>query len=175
VLTPGKVHTHDGVAIVTRGDVLSVVYKAPARLHRSRFIYDAADLLAAKNPEGILCILLVLPTADPPDAPTRAENTARLRKLGPALRMLVTVPIGDMLWMRLVRTIMRGMSIVQGQGARHAITSTVYDGLARLFEEAGPKTPTAIQLEADLASMCRALGAETPPMRAPRTGVSIAP
>ena len=63
MLTNGEVHTNDGVAIVLRGDTLSVVYQAPARLHRSRWIYDAADQLAAKNPEGILCILVVLPTA----------------------------------------------------------------------------------------------------------------
>lgn len=175
MVAAGRVHTNDGVALIARGDTLSVVYKAPARLHRSRWIYDAADALAAENPEGILCLLVVLSTADPPDAATRAENTARLRKLGPQLRKLVTVPVGDMLWLRLVRTIMRGMSIIHGQADCHVIASTVDEGLSRLFEGAGPKTPTLAQLEADLSVMCRALGADAPPMRAHRKSISSAP
>lgn len=156
-----EVRINDGVGVAMRGDTLSVVYEAPARLHRSRFIFDAADRLAAQNEDGILTIMIILPTADLPDAATRAENTARLRKLGSRLRRLVTVPVGDLLRVRLVRTIMRGLSIVHGHSDRHVIVSTVDVGLARLLEAAGPKTPSRAELSADLRQVCRGLGIES--------------
>jgi hypothetical protein len=155
---------HDGVAVVARGDTLSIVYASPARLDRTRWLFDRVDRLALTHASGILCVMLVLPTADMPDAATRAENSLRLKKLGPALRKLVTVPVGDMLHISLVRTVMRGLSILHGTARSHAIATTVDDGLRKLLEAAGPNSPTLPELQADLRAMCRELGVPAPPI-----------
>jgi hypothetical protein len=164
VTVNAAIKTNDGVAVIARGDTLSVVYASPARLHRTRWLFDAVDRLALENAEGILCFMLILPTADIPDAATRAENTLRLRKLGPGLRKLVTVPVGDMLRIRLVRTIMRGLGILHGNARSHSVATTVDDGLRQLLEAASPKTPAVSQLQEDLRAMCRELGVQAPPI-----------
>ena len=107
----------DGVATLTRGDLLMIVYQKPARLHRSRWLFDRVDEFVKSSPGDKIALMIVLPTADPPDAPTRAENRLRLRRLGPALRCIVTVPVGDAFWTSVVRTIMRALAVLQGRSA----------------------------------------------------------
>jgi hypothetical protein len=152
------VQTNDGVALVVRGDTVSIVYQEPARLDRSKWVYDRIDDAAASNSDSVMAFLVILPTSHPPDGPTRAENTARLRKLGPTLRRLVTVPIGDALWVNVVRTIMRGMAIVQGNLRVQVVADTIDEGIRSLLEAAGPRTPTRAQMENDLRAMYEALG-----------------
>jgi len=82
------VRAHDGVAVATCGDAILVVYEAAARLPRSRWLFDPFDELAANNSGGIIGLMAVLRSADPPDRPTRVENAARVRKLGPELSQL---------------------------------------------------------------------------------------
>jgi hypothetical protein len=161
------VQTNDGVALVVRGDTVSIVYQEPARLHRSRWLYDRIDEAVASNSEGVMAFLVILPTSHPPDGPTRAENTARLRKLGPALRRLVTVPIGDALWINVVRTIMRGMAIIQGNLRVQVVADSLDEGIQALLDAAGPRTPTRAQIEDDLRAMYKALGVTPRPSAPP--------
>src|SRR4051812_34653511 len=93
-----SVRSTDGVAAVARGDVVLIVYQAAGRVHRTRWLFDELDRAAAGSPGGIRGYMVILSTADPPDAATRAENAARLKKLGAALFLLVTVPVGDVFW-----------------------------------------------------------------------------
>jgi hypothetical protein len=151
------VRTNDGVAVVIRGDVVLIVYQAPARLHRTRWLFDLLDKAAADNPGGIKGFMVVLPTADPPDAKTRAENATRIRKLGSSLHLMVTVPVGDALWMSLVRTVMRAMHLIEGRSRHHAVMTTLEAGLNRLYEESEAMPPRA-QVEADLDAAHEALG-----------------
>ncbi len=154
---PASVEIFDGVATMARGDTLLVVYSVAARLHRSSWIFDCAEKLIEDNPEGILCLLLVTSSADPPDAATRAENARRYGRLGSSLRMMVTVPVGNALWVSVVSAVMRGISMFHGHPESHAVSRTFADGMARLFEAAGPKTPSYAQIEEDLREMFRAL------------------
>jgi hypothetical protein len=158
----GEVATFDGVGVAGRGDVLLIVYERDARLHRTRWLFDRADEVAAALPGGMLVYMVVLPTAAPPDAPTRAENVKRLQKIGGALRRLVTTPVGDAFRVSVVRTVMRALSILQGQSRVQFVTSTVDDGLTRLLDAAGPRTPPRSQLVVDLHAVHRALGVEPP-------------
>lgn len=153
-----KVETNDGVAVIARGDVVLIVYQAPARLHRTRWLFDMLDRAAVANPDGIKGFMVVLRTADPPDGPTRAENTARFRKLAPSLRLMVTVPVGDALWVNIVRTVMRAIHLIQGRSRSQAVLTTLEAGLDRLFEEAGPETPSRAQVVADIDALHQALG-----------------
>jgi hypothetical protein len=160
----------DGVAVGCRGDLVLVVYQAPARLHRTRWLFDMLDKAAAANPDGIRGLMVVLPTADPPDAKTRAENATRLRKLAPSVRLMVTVPVGDALWISVVRTVMRAMHLIEGRSRNQAVMTSLETGLDRLYEASGARTPPRSQTEADLDAMHLALG--VPASWAPRRQAS---
>ena len=153
-----EVKTYDGVAFIARGDAVIVVYKAPAKLHRSRWLFDLADRAVAQNPDGIVGLMVILPTADPPDAPTRAENSVRMRKLAPGLRRFVTVAIGDDFRMAVVRTVIRAISVLQGKSKVHQIVDSAEQGIKRMLEAAGPNTPGPVQLMLDLKAAYQALG-----------------
>ena len=152
------VKTNDGVAFLARGDAITVVYSSPARLHRSRWLYDLADRAAAQNPGGIVGLMVILPTADAPDAPTRAENSTRMRKLAPAMRRFVTVAIGDDFRVSVVRTVMRALSVLQGKTKVHFVANTAEEGIKRLLEAASASTPGPVQLMQDLQALYRAVG-----------------
>jgi hypothetical protein len=149
---------YDGVATFTRGDLVSVVYERAARLPRTRWLFDRIDEFAEGSPGDKMTFLIILPNADPPDRMTRAENNARLRKLGPSLRRIVTVPIGDAFRMTIVRSVMRAMTLLQGQARTNVVADSVPEGIARLLEARTGATPTARLIEGDLQTMYRALG-----------------
>jgi hypothetical protein len=104
--------------------------------------------------------MVVLPTADPPDGPTRAENNARLRRVGARLRRLVTAPVGDAFRMSVVRAVMRGLALLQGQTRTHVIADTVEGGVMRLLEVKTEQTPGRARILIDLRAMHAALGAD---------------
>src|SRR6185436_19986380 len=110
----GEVMLEDGVAVMGRGDTFCIVYQKAARLHRTRWLFVQMDKFAAWRQGDLTASMVVLPTADPPDAPTRAENTAGLKRVGTRLRRLVTAPVGDAFRTTIVRTIMRPLSALQG-------------------------------------------------------------
>jgi hypothetical protein len=153
------VQTHDRVGVVTRGNLVLVLYAADARLHRTQWIFDRADELIARSKEPILVLLVVAENSGPPDAATRAENARRFKCIDGSLRRIVTVALGDAFKMNIVRAVMRTMLLFLGQSAVHAVTSTVDDGITRLLKEASPSTPTRGQIEADLLALRTELAA----------------
>lgn len=155
---PRAVNVYDGVATSSVGNVYLVVYQRAARLPRTRFIFDGADALAKRHPEGIHCLMLILPTADPPDTETQRENRTRLQRLRPVIRQLISVPIGDTFRISVVRTIMRCLNVVQGFSHTHRVESSLQQGIARLISGMGGEGPTATQITARFAAMLEALG-----------------
>jgi hypothetical protein len=149
------VQTYDGVGVVQRGNLVLMLYNADARLHRTRWIFDRADELAKRNPGGIYVLIVIAPGSGLPDAATRAENATRFNKLGPNLKMMVTVAIGDDFRVSIVRTLMRAMILLSRQSARHVVAVTEAEGIARLLEGArsDPNLPMREQIEADLAAL----------------------
>jgi hypothetical protein len=115
------------------------------------------DHVIARHPDGIVGLMLVLPTATPPDAATRHENVVRMRKLAPHIRRFVTVPIGDALHVMVVRTVMRALGVVQGKSRVQKVANTIEQGIRSLLEAASPLTPTPAEIEADLRAMYEAL------------------
>jgi len=166
-----SVLANDGVAVAVRGDVLTVLYKEPARLHRSRWVYDLADRLVERSPHGIAALMVVLPTSDPPDGPARAENSSRLRKLGPSLRLLVTVPVGDDLSRSIVRSVMRATAVLHRGPSRLLLSDTLEEGIARLLESATPMTPSFDRIADDVSALCVELEVDDQSLRsAPPSG-----
>ena len=152
--------TNDGVAFATRGDVVYVLYNAPARLHRSKWLFDQTDAVVARCPEGIIVLMIILPNSTPPDAATRRENVVRMRKFGTLLRRCVSVPVGDDLHMAVVRTVMRALGVIQGSGRVQRVEKSILHGIRSVVEAAGPRTPKAEELETDLRTMYNALGVD---------------
>jgi len=159
---PGGVQTNDGVALVVRGDTLTSLWNAPARLDRSRWVYDAADELASRSsPDGIRALMILRPTSDPPDGPTRSENLLRMRQLKTSLRRLVTVVLGDELRQTIVRSILRIMALPLGPG-RLGVASSVEDGIDRVLVAPNPSTPSFTELAYDAVRLFQALGLDPP-------------
>jgi hypothetical protein len=169
VAPEGKALSFDGIAVVRRGDTLIVCIQRPARLERVRWLYDVIDAALLRNPDGLLGWLIILSSADPPDAATRRENSVRLRKLGNGVRRLVTTPIGNAFWFNVVRSVMRGINVLQGNSGSRYVTDSLEAGLSSILAAAGPKTPSAAQLVADLAAVYQALGEPQPTLRFPAT------
>lgn len=161
MLTEGKVLAHDGVAVLGRGDVFLIVYQAAARLERSRWLFDRLDEFAARK-TSFMALMVVLPTADPPDAPTRKENTARLKKVEKQLRRLVTAAVGDAFRSAIVRTVMRALAAIHGKSGVHFVVDTVGLGVTRVRESASPETPSPEDLLDDLRKLHEALGVVRP-------------
>jgi hypothetical protein len=167
---PGEVAVNDGIALIVRGDVLVSLWNAPARLHRSRWVYDAADELVARYSEGALSLMVILPTADPPDGPTRTENAIRMKRLKPSLRRLVTVVVGDDLRQMIVRSVLRIVALPLGQG-RAGVASTVESGISQLLLSASAATPSFGEIAKDAGALFGALGIDAP-RGVPREGVN---
>src|ERR1700690_162862 len=149
-----SVQANDGVAAALRGDTLTVVYRDPARLHRSRWVYDQADRLEERCPEGIILLTVVLPTCAPPDAPTRAENSFRLRRLGSSLRRCVTGPVGDEVSRSIGRSVVRATAVLHRGPSRLLLSETLDEGIACLLESAGSMTPSFDRIAADVRTLC---------------------
>lgn len=152
---------HDGVTLLLTGDVVMTLWNAPARLHRSRWVYDRVDEFVSKSPGGLLALMILLPSADVPDGATRAENSVRLRKLSPHVRRFVTVIQGDEFRHIVVRSVLRLMALPLASG-RHVVASTPNDAIAKLLKAAGPRTPSLRELREAAARLYSALGLEIP-------------
>ncbi len=162
VVPEGQVLVYDGVGMLFRGDVCVIVYQKAARLERTRWLFDVVENFLAGTDTDLLAFMLVLPSADPPDAETRQENTDRMRRLGPRIRRLVTTPIGNAFKVNVVRAIMRGLNVVLGNRDKQFIADTVDQGLMRLLEATSERTPTIQQMRADIAAIYRELGESEP-------------
>jgi hypothetical protein len=55
VQAQGDALVNDGVALIVRGDVLLMLWSAAARLHRTRWVFDHLDALAALHPKACSC------------------------------------------------------------------------------------------------------------------------
>jgi hypothetical protein len=151
-----EVVVSDGIAFAHAGDTALIVYASPARLLRTRWLFDRLDEMTARVAH-INILLIVLPSADVPDADTRAENTRRMGRLRGRLRRVITVVIGDSMRLTLVRTIMRAMFLVQGQSRVQSIVNTIDEGMELLLSTPTPNMPERAQLTAALTDISHQL------------------
>ncbi len=158
----GKVVLEDGVGMLRRGDTCLIVYQKAARLERTRWLFDVVDAVLETTELDILSLMIVLPTAGPPDAPTHRENYSRLGKIGQRVRRLVTVPVGDAFKTSIVRAVMRGLNVILGHSDRRFITNTVDEGVTCLLALKSPHTPKPEQIIADIRAIYLALGEPDP-------------
>ena len=149
------VQTYDGVALATRGDTCSILWKAPARQLRARWLFDQMDRLIADQPQGVLALMIILPTSAPPDRATSIEAAARVMKLRAATRRIVVVVLGDSVWQSVAKGILR--VFMPWSSSRVMFASQVDEGITKLLRVAGPRTPRAAAIQRDVRALYAAL------------------
>jgi hypothetical protein len=163
----GSARSFDGVAMACRGDAVLVLWRAAAT--RSRVVWMGAQLEeAAKTaPNGTVMIQFILPSSNPPDAEARAASGEILRRLDRRLRHVVTVPLGDAMWMNIVRAVMRALMLVTGGSGQISVAAGAQGAFSRLRKFASHATPLDHVLADALAELYGALGvgASVPPSR----------
>lgn len=148
----------DGVGYAELGDTMLALWKAPATQARWQEQVKRMSAMAAERPEGIVCMDLILEGSTPPSTVLRQEMQADFRRLGSALRRFIVVPLGDSLWLSVVRTIVRAVLLLSGQSQRQRVVATVRDGLTQVRLAGSRETPGPAELEGAIAELCTALG-----------------
>ncbi len=155
--------THDGVAIALRGDAFIVLWNVPSRMARIQWMFDAADRFRAQMPQGFLVLVILLPTASPPDYPTTIESMKRIEKLRDATRRQSTVAVGGGIWGAVVRNVIRAMNLpLFSRSGQQTLSSTIEDGIARLLEKKSAMTPSFPEIWADVLALHEALDVAAP-------------
>jgi hypothetical protein len=152
----------DGVAVSMRGDAFVALWNAPARVPRIRWGFSLMKRQIARYEQGIVALLVLLPTAHPPDGPARAENAKQIREVVHAVRATSTVIPGDGLIQTITRTVVRTMLFVAPKTHRTTISATLPEGLARMMDVATAATPSIAQTREDLGALYAALGLAPP-------------
>jgi hypothetical protein len=153
-----RISVNDGVAIARRGDVFTVLWKAPVRIDRIQWMFDAADRFALNAADGILALVIVLPTSSAPDHRTAIECMKRLRNLRRSTRRQATVAVGGGVWQSVVMGVHRvflGSRRYRSGGM--TFSGTIDEGVARLLEKASRQTPPAPQILEDVRTLHDAL------------------
>jgi hypothetical protein len=148
----------DGVSCVTVGNTMLTLWQAPSRQHRVQWLARKTDELAAQHPDGIYVVQLILPSSSPPDSAARAEAVALMKRLQATLKFLVSVPLGDAIWMTLVRSIMRAALMVTGMASRHAVVATVAEGIALVVKQSAAPPSRARALDDAVGALFASLG-----------------
>jgi hypothetical protein len=145
------VASYDGLATIVRGDTIVILWKAPARTLRARWLFDRVDKLAAQHPEGFMTLMIILPSSAPPDGQTVKESRARLAKLDPAMRKTVISVVGDSVWQSVARGVLR--ILMPAMRSRLAFAKDNDDAIARLVKSGTKHTPTAAELAEDVRAL----------------------
>jgi len=157
-----NVEVRDGVALTQLGDTLLVIWREAATLDRWNYQLNRIETMAASRAAGILCLTLIAGLATPPDAAVRQQMTDDYRRMGTMVRRLVVVPLGDSVWIGVVRALVRAILLLSGHARRQRVAGTVDEGLAQIRAAAGPETPTLRELKAGLVALSSALGLTLP-------------
>jgi hypothetical protein len=150
----------DGVAAIELGDTLVIMWKKPATLERWKWQQALHESMIARNSNGIVCLDLILEGSNPPDSNVRATMQADFRRVGESLRRLVVVPLGDSMWLSVVRTIVRAVLLVSGQSKRQVVVRSVFEGIDKVREVAGVATPSPADLDSAVQALCRQLAVD---------------
>jgi hypothetical protein len=148
------VQVYDGLAFAQRGDVTTILWKAPARILRARWLFDHLDRIIEEQPDGMLTLMIILPTSAPPDRTTSVESAKRVAKIRTGTRKVVVVILGDSLWQSVAKGVLR---VFMPSWSSLAFAAQVEEGITKLLRSAGPKTPKASAIQRDVRALYAAL------------------
>lgn len=156
-LPPSKVEVFDGVAAVTLGDVLLLLWQSPAR--RERIVRATAwiDAVMAANPDSIVICQLLLSSASPPDREGRTVAKRAALRFAPRIRRAVMVPLGDSIWQGVVRAILRAAVLIAGHASQLKVVPSERAAIDSLMQVASTRSGSRQQLEAAVEALHAAL------------------
>lgn len=140
------------------GDVICVVWSETCTEERWVWLMDAVREVLAADEGNFIMLMIMEPTAGPPNAKVRSIAAEDFRQLGQRLRKLIAVPMGDGLWLGVVRTVVRGVLLFSGRSDSQEVVSNLAEGLERVRELATSRTPATSLLEGALEQLRAAPG-----------------
>lgn len=156
----GQVMQYDGVALIARGDLLTIYCAGDAAWHRSRWVFGHAEQLIAQLAESVVGLIVVPAYSKPPDQATRAEETAAYARIGPGLRRLVVASDGGGFHGSIVRLVVSAYVRFTGRGDVFFFVRNVEERMRRVDEVKSPLTPAPRQRMADLDAARAAVARE---------------
>jgi hypothetical protein len=154
-----KVDAADGgVATISTGDALLILWKSGANVPRIRWVTERAVAHIGERPRSIVALQLLLPSATPPGLREVSAVRSGLHVVGPHARRLVVVPLGDAAWQSVVRSVMRAGLAVIGQSERIKIANDPRHAFAQLTEVASESTPATDSLVTAVEALFAPLG-----------------
>jgi protein kinase-like protein len=157
------VEAREGVAAATIGDVFVALWKGAAHLDLVQWQFDLADRLVAQRPNGILALIILLPSASPPNAVASLECVRRMRRLHGPTRRQATVAVGGGIWRMIVTGVHRSIAKhLSGREWRKVISSKMEDGIVHLLDGASDLTPTYEVLRETVVALHDALALDPP-------------
>lgn len=149
----------DGVATISVGDALLILWKSGANAQRIRWVNDRAIALIERCPDGIVAAQFLLSTAAPPGLREVSPVRESLQRVQPRSRVLVVVPLGDSAWQSIVRSVMKAGLAILGQSERIKVARDATEAFAKLAAAGSPRTPSEPSLIAQLEALMIALEA----------------
>jgi len=149
----------DGLVIARSGDVVFAVWKLPATRERFELFERMLEATGREHASFVVC-QLILASSAPPNAKLRAHMHAVMRAYEGRLRRVVSVPLGDALWIAVVRVVMRGMALFSGLSATSTTAGSAAEGLDQILAAASEATPPREVLVDAVRAACVALGVE---------------
>jgi hypothetical protein len=155
---------NDGLAVRMRGDAFVALWKAPARMDLLEWEFDIVDRFVAERPNGIVALIVLLPSSSPPNVATVLRIIQRIDRTRVSTRRQSTVALGGGVWLSVVQNVHDAITkhLTPG-GARIVFSSTIQNGIARLLEMASPETPSDEAIREDLCALFEALDLDPPP------------
>ncbi len=152
---------YDGVALCVIRNLLIVVHQSPSRLHRTRWLLDSMERLAAEVSGDIVSLFVAFPSAAPPNNPSRMEFSRRFKKIK-QLRRLVMFTTGDETWVSVVRTVTRSFGLASGNLHRFSFAETMPIACEKLLSAPADKRIEPVQIVNAVHLLCAALGCDPP-------------
>lgn len=156
-----KINRSYGLAQATIGDTIIVVWRD--HCVREGWVWHATEIdrAIARN-DSVVVLSVVLPTSSPPPAPVRELVTKDMRRWGQGLRRYIFVPLGDSLWLHIVRTTARGVLMLAGMTGRYTVTDTIEDAVSTTVDVASENSPSPRRISATLGDLFHNLGTPQP-------------
>ncbi len=154
----------DGIAMQTIGDTIVTVWVKPASHARFDWWFNELKAVGNAHPNGAIGLSIITEGSSPPDGPLRKHMQDTFKALDSKLRRFVAVPVGNSVWLSIVRAMVRGILLVSGQSHRQVVANNVGEALSRVGEVAGADTPGRAALTESVRAICAALEIAAPPI-----------
>ena len=161
-----RVKVASGVAAYVLGDALVTMWRDPASpggwVHQT----GEARALYERLRAPIRLVGFILRESTPPDEKLRSQMMADLRRDRELYHRIVVVPVGDSLWMSVVRSMVRGGLLLAGLNSRMSVADSAGAAFERLRIGATSQTPGQNDFAAAVDMLTQALGVSLSPVRA---------